>query len=105
MSTRVATRHTVALRTNRNSHTFVGVIKNCPVCRSQVGGEPMRFRWVAVLAALFAITGVTNVKAQGQQGKAEPTIEIRLRSVDELINKAEYVTGLVGQDELVKQAR
>jgi hypothetical protein len=65
----------------------------------------MRFRWVAVLAALFAITGVTNVKAQGQQGKAEPTIEIRLRSVDELINKAEYVTGLVGQDELVKQAR
>jgi hypothetical protein len=65
----------------------------------------MRFRWVAVLAALFAITGVTNVQAQGQPGKAEPTIEIRLRSVDDLINKAEYVSGLVGKDELVKQAR
>jgi hypothetical protein len=63
----------------------------------------MRFRWVAILSALFAFTGVTNVQAQ--QGKAEPTIEVRLRSVDDLINKAEYITGLAGQDEIVKQFR
>jgi hypothetical protein len=61
----------------------------------------MRIRLLAALAALFAATGA----ARAQAPKAEPTVEVRLRSVNDLLDKAEYVAGLGGQEEQVKQVR
>lgn len=61
----------------------------------------MRFRVFAALAAAFGLVGA----ASAQQPKAEPTLEVRLRSANDLITKAEYVAGLAGKDEIVKQFR
>jgi len=61
----------------------------------------MRIRWIAALAAVFVVTGAVNA----QPAKAEPTVEVRLRSVNDLIDKAEYVAGLAGQEEAIKQVR
>lgn len=61
----------------------------------------MRFRFLAALAAALGLAGA----AAAQPPKAEPTLEVRLRSANDLITKAEYLTGLAGKDELVKQLR
>ena len=60
----------------------------------------MRTRWLAAVAAVLAIGGAATA-----QQAAEPTVEVRLRSADDLINKAAYIAGLVGQEEAVKQVR
>ncbi len=60
----------------------------------------MRIRWLLGLLTAFTLSGVANA-----QQKTEPTIEVRLRSVNDLTNKAEYVAGLAGQEEVVKQFR
>ena len=39
------------------------------------------------------------------QKPVEPTIEVRIRSVNDLLDKAEYIGGLVDQDEPIKQVR
>ena len=59
----------------------------------------MRFRWLAALVAMFAFGPVANA----QPAKTEPMVELRLRSVNDLLTKAEYIGGLVGQEEVVKQ--
>jgi hypothetical protein len=59
----------------------------------------MRIRWLVALAAMFTLGAAANA----QPVKAEPTIELRLRSVNDLIHKAEYVAGLAGKEELLKQ--
>lgn len=61
----------------------------------------MRIRLLAALAALFVASGAAHAQAP----KAEPTVEIRLRSVNDLLDKAEYVAALGGQEEQVKQVK
>ncbi|MBA4187859.1 MAG: hypothetical protein C0467_07560 [Planctomycetaceae bacterium] len=61
----------------------------------------MRIRWMAALTAMFLIGGAANA----QPAKAEPTLEVRLRSVNDLIDKAEYIAGLAGQEQAIKQVR
>ncbi|MFO0821622.1 MAG: hypothetical protein U0792_00515 [Gemmataceae bacterium] len=61
----------------------------------------MRIRLLAAMAALFVFGGV----ATAQPAKEQPTVEVRLRSVNDLLDKAEYVTGLAGQEEVIKQVR
>jgi hypothetical protein len=62
----------------------------------------MRMRcWaVAAVAVAAALVGAGRAAAQ-----PEPTVEVRLRSVNDLLDKAEYVGGVLGQDEPVRQAR
>jgi hypothetical protein len=59
----------------------------------------MRIRLLAALAAVFMLGSA----ASAQPDKAQPTVELRLRSVNDLLTKAEYVGDLVGQGEVVKQ--
>jgi hypothetical protein len=56
---------------------------------------------MAALAAMACLGGTANA----QPAKAEPTVELRLRSVNDLIDKAEYIAGLAGQEEAIKQVR
>ncbi|MCI0705136.1 MAG: hypothetical protein L0241_29095 [Planctomycetia bacterium] len=61
----------------------------------------MRFRWLAAAAVVFLTSGL----ASAQPKVAEPTIEVRLRSVNDLLDKAEFVAELAGKEESVKQVR
>jgi hypothetical protein len=61
----------------------------------------MRIRWVAPAAAVAWLCGASAAQAP----KGPPTVEVRLRSVNDLFDKAEYVAGLAGQDEVVKQVK
>lgn len=61
----------------------------------------MRLRWLAALAALFLTGGL----ASAQPKDAGPTIELRLRSVNDLLDRFDYVAGLAGQEENAKNAR
>src|SRR4051812_10819150 len=60
----------------------------------------MRFRFLAAVAALFLTCGFAS--AQQNPG---PTIEVRLRSVNDLVDKFEYVAGLAGKEDAVRQVR
>ncbi len=61
----------------------------------------MRFRWLAAVAVTFLTTGL----APAQPNAAGPTIEVRLRSVNDLVDKFEYVAGLAGKEDGVRQVR
>jgi hypothetical protein len=61
----------------------------------------MRFRCLVALAALALTTGA----ATAQPKDAGPTVELRLRSVNDLVDKFEYVAGLAGKEDAVKQVR
>src|SRR5436189_4641273 len=61
----------------------------------------MRFRWSAALAAALLTCGL----ASAQPKEAGPTVEVRLRSVNDLVDKFEYVAGLAGKEDAVKQVR
>jgi hypothetical protein len=58
----------------------------------------MRIRLLAAVAAVFAFGPAAHAQTK-------PTVEVRLRSVDDLLTKAEYVGGLAGQEDAVKQVR
>jgi len=60
----------------------------------------MRFRWA--FAALAALLGSNFASAQPNDG---PAVELRLRSVNDLLDRAEYVAGLAGQEAAIGQAR
>lgn len=60
----------------------------------------MRFRLLAAIAGLFLATGLASA-----QPNAGPTVEVRLRSVNDLVDKFEYVAGLAGKEDAVKQVR
>ena len=64
----------------------------------------MRFRSWALAAAALALSAVLPSAALAQK-PTEPTLEIRLRSVTDLLDKAEYIGKLVDKDEPVKQIR
>ncbi|MBX9624624.1 MAG: hypothetical protein K2X82_12520 [Gemmataceae bacterium] len=57
----------------------------------------MRYLVAAVAAALVGGPAVAQ--------PPEPTVEVRLRSVNDLLDKAEYVGGLLDKEDPVKQAR
>jgi hypothetical protein len=59
----------------------------------------MRIRWLAALAAVLGLCGAAAAQP------AEPTIEVRLRSVNDLLDKGEYVAGLAGKEDVVQAAR
>lgn len=61
----------------------------------------MRFRWLAAFAAVLFTGGL----ASAQPKEAGPTIELRLRSVNDLLDRFDYVAGLAGQEENARQAR
>ncbi|VTR97598.1 Signal peptide protein OS=Rhodopirellula sallentina SM41 GN=RSSM_01409 PE=4 SV=1 [Gemmata massiliana] len=60
----------------------------------------MRFRWLAALAVALLSTGLASA-----QKAPEPTVEIRLRSVNDLVDKFEYLAGLANKEDVAKQAR
>lgn len=64
----------------------------------------MRMRTWALAAAALAAAAILPGRAAAQK-PAEPTLEVRLRSVNDLLDKAEYIGGLLDKDEPVKQAR
>jgi hypothetical protein len=56
----------------------------------------MRFRWLAALIVAFGACGTASAQP------AEPTLEIRVQSVNVLLDKAEYVAGLAGKEDIVQ---
>ena len=63
----------------------------------------MRMRcWAVAAVALAAALSPGRAAAQKM---TEPTVEVRLRSVNDLLERGEYVAGLVGREEPVKQVR
>ena len=64
----------------------------------------MRLRSWALATVAMAITAILPSAALAQK-PVEPTIEVRIRSVNDLLDKAEYIGGLVDQDEPIKQVR
>jgi hypothetical protein len=63
----------------------------------------MRMRFWALAVALFAAAAAPQRAAA--QPDAGPTVEVRLRSVNDLLDRFEYVGGLAGKDEEAKQVR
>lgn len=61
----------------------------------------MRFRWFAALAVMVLAGGF----ASAQPNNPEPTIELRLRSVNDLVDRFEYFAGLVGKENDAAQLR
>lgn len=61
----------------------------------------MRFRWLAALAVAVFSSGL----AAAQPKAVEPTIEVRLRSVNDLVDKFEYVAALAGKEDVAGQVR
>jgi hypothetical protein len=61
----------------------------------------MRFHWIAALAATLLTCGL----ASAQPKDAGPTIEVRLRSVNDLVDKFEYLAGLAGKEDAVTQVK
>jgi len=63
----------------------------------------MRMRYPTLALAAVALLAPGRLAAQPKA--AEPTVEVRLRSVNDLIDKAEYVGDLMDKGEPVKQVR
>jgi hypothetical protein len=61
----------------------------------------MRFRWLIAAAATFLSCGA----APALPDPAGPTIELRVRSVNDLVDRVEYAAGLFGKEDVGKQAR
>jgi hypothetical protein len=61
----------------------------------------MRIRWLAGLAAALALGTAANAQPAAEQ----PTVEVKLKSVNVLLDKGEYLAGLAGKSEVFKQVR
>jgi hypothetical protein len=59
----------------------------------------MRIRWLTGILALLSASG--SLMAQPVKAPA-PTVEVRLQSVNVLLDKAEYVAGLAGKEDVVQ---
>ncbi|MBN9117692.1 MAG: hypothetical protein J0I06_00725 [Planctomycetes bacterium] len=60
----------------------------------------MRYRLLAAVAATVLTAGLASA-----QPAAGPTLEVRLRSVNDLVTTFEYVAGLAGKEDAAKQVR
>ncbi len=65
----------------------------------------MRYRLLAAVAATFLTTGLAAAQPAAQPADSGPTVEIRLRSVNDLVDRFEYVAGLAGKEDVAKQVR
>jgi hypothetical protein len=67
----------------------------------------MRMRcWAVAVAAAVVVAVAPDRAAAAQPAKGnEPTVEIRLRSINDLLDKGEYVAGLLGKEDVVVQVR
>jgi hypothetical protein len=62
----------------------------------------MRFQWLAAIVAALVGGGI----AQAQPARdALPTVELRVRCVNDLLDKGQYVGGLIGKEDIVKAVR
>jgi hypothetical protein len=62
----------------------------------------MRIQYLAAIVAVGMAVG----PAPAQDAKpAQPTIEFRLRSINDLLDKGEFAAGMVGQEETVKSVK
>ncbi len=61
----------------------------------------MRTRWLLALIAVMGLCGTADAQAKNN----EPTVELRVRSVKDLLDKAEYVAGLAAQEEAIRGVR
>ena len=59
----------------------------------------MRIRWLAALIVAISAGGTASAQP------AVPTVEVRLRSVNDLLDKAEYVAGLAGKEDIVQSVK
>ena len=59
----------------------------------------MRIRWMAALAIALGLCGTSIAQP------AAPTVEVRLQSVNVLLDKAEYVAGLGGKEDVVQAVK
>lgn len=59
----------------------------------------MRYRLLTAFAATFLTAGLATAQP------AQPTVEIRVRSVNDLVDRFEYVAGLAGKENEAKQVR
>jgi hypothetical protein len=59
----------------------------------------MRYRLLAAVVATLLAGGLASAQPN------EPTVEVRLRSVNDLVDKFEYVAGLAGKEDAAKQVR
>jgi hypothetical protein len=57
---------------------------------------------IRLFLALTAALGMTSLASPRPATAAEPTIEVRLQSVNVLLEKAEYVAGLAGKEDVVQ---
>lgn len=64
----------------------------------------MRLKSWALATFAMALSAILPSAALAQK-PAEPTVEVRLRSVNDLLDRAEYIGKLVDKDEPIKQAR
>jgi hypothetical protein len=62
----------------------------------------MRLLRMAAITAAFAFAG--SVQAQSAK-QTEPTVELRVRSVNDIFDKAEYLGGLAGKEDIVKAVK
>jgi hypothetical protein len=62
----------------------------------------MRIQWLAPITAAFLVAG--SVQAQPAK-QTEPTVELRVRSVNDLFDKADYLGGLIGKEDIVKAVK
>ena len=66
----------------------------------------MRMRNWVLAAAVLTVAAVAPSRAAAQPAKgAEPTVEVRVRSINDLLNRAEYVGGLLGKEDVIVQVR
>src|SRR5262249_40732831 len=66
----------------------------------------MRMRCWVMAAAVVAVAAVAPNRATGQPAKGgEPTVEVRIQSVNVLLDKAEYIGGLLGKEDVIVQVR
>src|SRR5687767_3972820 len=66
----------------------------------------MRMRnWIVAVAAV-AVVAAAPARAAAQPAKvAGPTVEVKVRSINDLLDKAEYVGGLLGKEDVIVQVR
>ncbi|HJZ57787.1 MAG TPA: hypothetical protein VKE74_22700 [Gemmataceae bacterium] len=66
----------------------------------------MRMRCWVMAAAVVAVAAVAPNRATAQPAKGgEPTVEVRIQSVNVLLDKAEYIGGLLGKEDVIVQVR
>jgi hypothetical protein len=66
----------------------------------------MRMRHWGTAVAVIALTAAAPTRALAQPAKGtEPTVEVRVQSVNVLLDKAEYVGGLLGKEDVVVQVK